>query len=296
MRFPGEVFALITALLWSGSALIFGTITKRITSVQANILRLIIAEGYFVVWALSWRLPVSLSFPQVVLLSLSGVVGLTLGDSFLFRAFQEVGAKVAMLLMTLAPAIGAALAAVVLHESLGAWSVAGMAVTLCGVALVIVERAPAGRARLSINVRGVVLGLFAAAGQGVGLIFAKLAFRQGPIDSFIATAVRIMAGLALLLPGALLTSRTVIPRDEFRRRPGTLVLLFFGALLGPFLGIATSLMAITWTSIGVASTIMSTVPVVMLPLAWIVYREKIHWKALIGSITAVAGVSFLFLQ
>ncbi|MGA9119778.1 MAG: DMT family transporter [Bacteroidota bacterium] len=296
MGFTGELFALLTAVLWSGSALIFAAVTMRITSVQVNILRLVIAEAYFGLWVLVWHLPFSLSLSQVVLLALSGIVGLTLGDTFLFRAFQEIGARISMLLMTLAPAIGAGLAAVFLHESLGIWSVVGMLVTLSGVAIVMVERSPAGGARFNISVRGIVLGLLAAAGQGIGLILAKAAFREGAVDSFVATAVRIFAGLCILLPVAVVTDRRVFPAAEFRKHPWTLWLLMLGALLGPFLGISTSLMAITWTSVGVASTIMSTVPVIMLPLARIFYGEKIHGKSILGAVIAVAGVSFLFIQ
>ncbi len=296
MTFAGESFALLTALLWSASALIFSAVARKISSLQVNILRLFIAELFFVVYLLVRPAALSLSTSQLYYLSLSGIVGLSLGDTFLFRAFQEIGPRVAMLLMTLAPAIGAGLAALFLHESLSLWSVIGMVTTLAGVALVVVERTPGGRTRFTISVRGVVLGILSAAGQGVGLILAKIAFLEHPIDGFAATAVRICAGLVLLMGAAVVMGNSIFPREELQRHWTIIPLLAVGAFLGSFLGISTSFLSVTLTSIGVASTIMATVPVLMLPLAWFIYRESIHWKAVAGAVTAVAGVSFLFIH
>jgi len=296
MRFAGEFFALLTALLWSVSALIFAAAARRISSFHVNVLRLLIAEIFFAAYLLLRPSLLTLSITQLFYLSLSGIVGLSLGDTFLFRAFQEIGARVSMLLMTLAPAIGAALAAVFLHESLGLWSIIGMGTTLAGVSLVVFERTPAGGARFAISVRGIVLGVLGAAGQGIGLILAKVAFRENPIDGFAASAVRIFAGIALLVLGAVVTRRPVFPRLKDRGTNKMLALLSIGAFFGSFLGISTSFISVTLTSVGVSSTIMATVPVLMLPLAWIVYREAIHWKAVAGACTAVAGVSLLFIQ
>ena len=296
MPLAGELLALLTAVLWSASSFIFAAATKRISSLQVNILRLLIAEGYFAVYLIFASHSDSLSLAQIVYLSSSGIVGLSLGDTFLFRAFQEVGARVGMLLMTLAPAIAAVLAAIFLHEQLRIWVIIGMTTTLIGVALVIVERTPAGGAKLAFGVRGVVFGLLGAAGQGAGLILAKLAYLERPIDGFTATSIRILAGLLLLVAASALTGRTIYPREQLARARGTFTLIMIAALLGSFLGISASFLSVAWTSVGVASTIMATVPVLMLPVAWIVYKESIHWRAVAGAITAVAGVSLLFLQ
>ena len=90
--FTGELFSLLTALLWAGSAMIFAAVTGRISSVQANIARLILAECYLAVYLSVRSIPFTLSQFQLGMLLASGVIGLSLGDSFLFRAFQEIGA------------------------------------------------------------------------------------------------------------------------------------------------------------------------------------------------------------
>jgi drug/metabolite transporter (DMT)-like permease len=69
-----------------------------------------------------------------------------------------------------------------------------------------------------------------------------------------------------------------------------------GSILGPFLGISFSLIAVKHTNVGIAATIMAITPILMLPLVRIVYKEKLNWRAIVGAFTAVAGVAILFLR
>jgi drug/metabolite transporter (DMT)-like permease len=68
-----------------------------------------------------------------------------------------------------------------------------------------------------------------------------------------------------------------------------------GAVFGPFLGIGFSLLAIQHTTTGVAATIMSIVPVFIIPPAVIFFHEKITLREVVGALIAVAGVSLLLL-
>jgi drug/metabolite transporter (DMT)-like permease len=68
-----------------------------------------------------------------------------------------------------------------------------------------------------------------------------------------------------------------------------------GSIIGPYLGITFSFLAIIYVQIGIASTIMATTPIIMLPLSWMFYKEKLTYRAVIGAIVAVLGVGLLFL-
>src|SRR3990172_8665037 len=100
MPFLGELSALFTACLWSGSAMVFASATKRAGSFQVNVTRLILAAVYLVLLIVLMPLDVNLSGTQLLNLSISGVIGLALGDTFLFKAFQEIGARISMLIMS----------------------------------------------------------------------------------------------------------------------------------------------------------------------------------------------------
>jgi drug/metabolite transporter (DMT)-like permease len=69
-----------------------------------------------------------------------------------------------------------------------------------------------------------------------------------------------------------------------------------GAVVGPFLGVWMSLVAIKYIATGVASTLNSMTPVMILPLVILFYREKVTWRALGGAVVAVIGVAILFLS
>jgi len=296
MPFLGELSALFTACLWSGSALVFTAATRRVGSFQVNISRLILGALYLLLTVAVFGLDTRLSPTQFLNLAISGLVGLTIGDTFLFKAFQEIGARVSMLIMSLAPAFAAMLAYVILGEGLTLLALAGMGITLSGIAIVVLERSP-GRTDLThLTAPGVLYALIGAIGQGAGLVFAKMAFREAELDSFVATTVRILASLVPLLPLAIITGRYGNPIRAFAADPAAFRLTVLGSLLGPFLGISFSLVATKYTDVGVAATIMAIVPILMLPLVRIIYREHLTPRAVAGAFVAVAGVAVLFLR
>jgi drug/metabolite transporter (DMT)-like permease len=233
---------------------------------------------------------------QLLYLGTSGVIGLAIGDSFLFRAYRQIGPRVAMLVMSASPAIAALLAFLVLGERPSPLAIAGMAVTLTGIAVVVNERR-LGPAEVRAGLgSGVFFAFLAAITQGVGLIFAKMAFQEGPIGGFLAAAVRIATALIVLLPAVILLGRTAHPVKRFSADRKALGLTVLGSVLGPFLGISFSLMAVANTTVGIASTLMATVPIVMLPIVRILNDEKLTWQAVGGAFIAVAGVVMLFLR
>ncbi|MEI7674072.1 MAG: EamA family transporter, partial [Deltaproteobacteria bacterium] len=113
---------------------------------------------------------------------------------------------------------------------------------------------------------------------------------------FVATAIRIAASLVLLLPFGALIGNVKMPGAIFREDKRGFYLVAAGSILGPFLGISASLIAIEHTSVGIAATIMATVPILMLPLVRYLYRERLSWKAIAGACVAVAGVALLFVR
>lgn len=293
MPFLGELSALLTACLWSGSAMVFASATNRVGSFQVNITRLILAAIYLALLTLVLQLNTTLSGNQLLSLSMSGVVGLSLGDTFLFKAFREIGARITMLIMSLAPAIAAVVAFLVLDETISLAGVLGIAITVAGVSAVVLDR---GSSRVSLTASGLVLALLAAIGQGVGLVLAKMAFREGELNGFVAAGVRIVASLVVLLPIAMMTKRFSSPVRMMRQDVKSFRLIAVGSILGPFLGISFSLIAVEHTKVGIAATIMAIVPILMLPLARFVYKEKLTWRAIAGAFVAVAGVAVLFLR
>lgn len=297
MPFYGEFCALITALFWSMSPLFFTSAIARVGTVTVNITRLTFALVFLAVSVIVMQYSVALSFSQYSYLSISGFLGLVFGDSYMFKGFQLLGARITMLIMALSPAIAALMAYFVLGEHMPLLGILGVVVTLAGIAWVVFERNPgADEKPQKISTAGLFYAFFGAVGQGSGLVFAKLAFHEGDVNGLVATLIRIAAAWVILLPLAVVTKSFRNPLTTFRTERRALWLTAGGAFVGPFLGITFSLMAVAHTQVGVAATIMAMVPIVMLPLLRIFYNERLTWKSIAGAFVAVAGVVLLFLK
>jgi drug/metabolite transporter (DMT)-like permease len=276
--------------------MMFAGAIRRIGSVQVNVVRLIIAAVLLIVTILAADLSIRLSFGQYAYLSISGCIGLVFGDTFLFKSFHVNGARISMLIMSLAPAISAILAYIILGEMLSLWGIVGIIVTTAGIVLVVVSNQQSEHTKVKLTRIGLLYGFLGALGQGAGLVFARLAFVEGDINGFVATFVRIAASLVVLLPLTLMTGRVKNPIGVFWDDKRALMLTIGGAIFGPYLGITFSLIAIMYTKVGIAATLIATVPILMLPLVRIIYKERLSWHAIVGACVAVGGVAILFLR
>jgi len=294
--FFGEIAALLTALCWSGSSLVFSAATARVGPALVNISRLLLAFAYLLILLVLLGESPSLSMSQTIFLGVSGIVGLAIGDSFLFRAYSHIGPRLSMLVMSIAPAFAALLAYVFLNEHISLLGILGIVVTVLGVVLVVYERSPGVTAHGGELLTGVLFAGIAAIGQGGALLLAKFAFNEGPINGFIAAAVRIGVSICVLLPVMVGLGRVVHPVQTFRRDTRAFWLTAVGSVLGPFLGISFSLLSVANTKVGIASTLMATVPIIMLPMVRIIFKERLSWRAMAGAWIAVAGVAILFLH
>ena len=296
MPYLGELSALLTSLCWSGSSFAFSEAAKRIGSLQLNINRMILAAIFLFITIFAAGISYSLSAFQITQLILSGAIGLVFGDTFLFKAYQHIGARISMLLMALSPIMSALLAFLFLNETLSPWGIIGITVTVGGVALVIFEKNEIPSTKYNISKIGIFYGLMGALGQAVGLVFAKYAFNAGEINGFVATFIRILSAVIIMLPVALLANRYKNPVKLFAKDVKAFTSTLTGTILGPYLGITLSLVAVENAKVGIAATLMSTMPIIMLPIARYVFKENINWRAVIGAVLAVAGVGILFLK
>ena len=143
---------------------------------------------------------------------------------------------------------------------------------------------------------GVVFGVVAAFGQGVGLALSKKGIDLNPafvLNPVSATLMRLLLGALFVWALALVSGR--LPRvlaavSDDKAMKNTTV----ASLLGPYLGITFSMVAVTFTEAGVAQTLLSLMPVMIIPVVWILYRQRTSWRGILGAIVAVVGVAIIF--
>lgn len=292
----GEIAGLATALFWSFSSLFFTFGVKKVGVIQLNIDRLFFAAVYLFTTIIIFGIIPHITFYQIEYLVLSSITGLVLGDTFLFKAFSEIGPRISLLVMSFAPPVAAILAYFFLGESLGSWAIIGILTTTLGVAIVVFERDKDSNKITIKNKMGFLWAFLGMLGQASGLIFAKIALNNAEIHPFVASFTRIFSAWIMLIPIGLLTKRYKFGYKAYSEHKKSILAPTIGAILGPFLGITLSLVAITYAKVGIASTLMSTTPILMLPISYFAYKEKLHWTAYVGSIIAVLGIAILFLR
>lgn len=295
MPLIGEIAALATAILWSGTSIVFTEASIRVGPIYVNVTRMFMALTYLTITLLIMNVKIDLSFSQVSNLAVSGFAGLVIGDTFLFKAFRSIGARLSMLVMALVPPMSALMAFIFLGERLSLPGIVGIMITVSGIALVILKREEKPTSKYKIDSTGIIYALIGAAGQAVGLIFAKNAFNEGEMSGFLASFVRIAFAILIIYPLALLTSRYKNPIQIYMNDKRALMFTVIGSVIGPYLGITFSMVAISHAKVGIASTIMATVPIIMLPMIRYYYKEKLSWVSIIGACIAVTGISILFL-
>jgi drug/metabolite transporter (DMT)-like permease len=67
-----------------------------------------------------------------------------------------------------------------------------------------------------------------------------------------------------------------------------------GALFGPFLGVGLSLVAVKYTQAGIATSLMSLLPVLIIPPSLLIRKERVTLRGILGATVAVAGAALLF--
>jgi drug/metabolite transporter (DMT)-like permease len=292
----GEFAALAVAIFWTITALAFESASRKVGSLTVNILRLTMAMVFLSIYTWIARgqiLPMDATGFNWLWLGLSGIVGLVIGDYFLFRSYSLIGSRFAMLIMTLAPPMAAIFGYFILGESLNILQMAGMLIVILGISLAIFNKPVKGE-RLSIKMApaGLLFAFIGALGQGLGIVLSK--YGMEGYDVFASTQIRIITGIAGFAIIISLLRRWGNVASAIRNPPAMKALVI-GAFFGPFLGISFSLLAVKFTQAGIASTIMAIVPILILaPSAWI-YKEKITVVEIAGAVLSVAGVAFFFI-
>jgi drug/metabolite transporter (DMT)-like permease len=297
MTFIGELAALFTSFCWSLSAIGFTQSTQRVGSLVTNRVRVLLAMLLLIlINAILYGQPVPLyaGASRWAWLGASGIIGLSLGDAFLFQAYKEIGARLGLLLLSLAPLFGAAIAWIFFGQALNLLQIAGMGITLAGISWVVLAR-PKEQAEdvRKASRRGVLFGVLAALGQATGLVFSQQGM-TGNFSPFAGTLIRMFAAVVTLWVVAGLQHQAGTTVDAMRKQPAAFGWVAFGAFFGPVIGVSASLLAVQHADIGVASTLMALPPIFMLPISYYIFKERFGWQVVAGTLIAIAGVALLF--
>ena len=310
MHHIGEIISLTVAMSWTVTALFADKASHRLGSMTANVLRLALASVMLaiILWVgVGHPYPVYADGKAWAWLAASALVGYVFGDYCLFNCYLSIGARFGQLFMTLAPPMAAIAGWAILGESLSWKSALAMAVTLSGIAISILAKGNGNHVHLTLPVKGILLGLGAGLGQGVGLVLSKVGMAHYaaavPADApaamdtllpFASTMIRALVGGAGFLLLMHLQKKMGELKAARRDRKG-LGYVFILTFFGPVLGVSLSLMAVRYTSAGIASTLMALTPVFILAPYAFIYHQRIKPREILGVLVSMTGVALFFL-
>lgn len=297
------LFAFLTTLLWALGAIAARRLVHRLGSTLANLARLVVATAFLAVWAHCFGL--GFDGPGFVWFFLSGCVGFGLGDIALYFALARIGSRLTILLtQCLAAPIGALAEWAWLGTRLTGSELVLGAVVLAGVGVALLPRDNPHIARGKL-LSGLVYGVLAAAGQGLGAAISRKAYDVSraagiEVDGGTAAYQRIVGGIAIAAVAWLLlrTRPDERPAAVLRpalREPRFLGVLIATALLGPVVGVAFYQWALATTPSGLVLPVVALTPIVIVPFSRWLEGDRPGMRSLLGGAIAVAAAVALAL-
>ena len=246
-------------------------------------------------------------------LAISGLIGFVMGDFFLFNSYTLICSRSTQLFMTLGTPFAVIAGVFILNQQLSLLSMAGICVTLSGIFISILGRennneGEKSTIKLKLPVKGVIFGVMAALGQGIGLVFSKLGLNSYTesmavnnasentvmMMPFAASMIRTIAGLVGFFIIMLATNRLGSIGQAIKQRK-TMAVASMGTFFGPFVGVSFSLIAVQYAPVGIASILTSLSPIFILLPYHFIYKQKITNIEVIGAFISIIGIGILFI-
>src|SRR5438093_9570829 len=275
-------------MAWAVTSLLARSLMPELGSVAINAIRSTIGGVLLVAWVLATAgvgAFTAISASAWVLLTLSIVIAIAIGDTVFFESSRALGVGRAMTISTTYPVGAAAIAAVFLDEPVTLPIAVGTLVTLAGLALIV---APwAGRPPEERFWFGVGTAALASLAWAVSTVLVKPPLAE--MDAVTAQAIRLPLASAFLwlTPWARGTPRAL----ALSGRSARLRIVVLGVITS-----VSSVMfvaGVKYAGVAVASVLSSTAPMFAIPLAVAFLGERLTARAILGVAVTVGGIVVL---
>lgn len=282
----GEFLSLLCALLWAFAVIFYKRAGDHFNAYEMNLFKsvfvfLLMLPTTFLLESTSMPL---MSFYQITIILLSGVIGIMLADLFYLRALQLIGASLTGITGSLYSPFVVILSLFFLGEVLQLWQYIGMLLVLLGVVLV-------GYRRKSIKIdhpplRGFIYATLAVFFTALGIVIIKPITEELPF--FWVILIRSFGGLVAMYVYGILLRKPLRITHVISAKGG--VWLILGAFVGQYVSMMIWVAGYKYTSASIASILNETASVFILILSWLMLSEKIDNRKIIGILLTISGV------
>ena len=291
----GYVLAISAAAIWSGVALSATRMVRYFGSYNYNLLRLL---GIIVIFSpyvfLRWE---PLYFENSIFLAifLSSVIGIIIGDTFLFICLKRLGPRRQALLFSMQIPFTIVLAEIFLQSLPSITELVGCALIFSGILIAIQFNRSIPNDDLE-NIQGnkytgLLAGIGLALCQSIGIILMKPAL--GSTDPIIVSYLRIIIA-AVIMFGSLFFIKNNRLWEKMKDYKKTIFSIFLG-FMGMGVGMTMLIYALKFGNPGVISTLSSTMPIMIIPILWVITKNYAGHLAVIGAALTCLGAGIIFL-
>ena len=263
-------------LLGVGANLCFGTATLSFSKFAVshsprwiNQLKVTVAFFGFVLSFLLLESYVSLSFAANGYLLGSGLIGLCIGDLFLFKAFKALGPSRTLVLYSFQPFLLAVYGYWFLGQALSRWQILAV---FCMIACVLTFLWERNRIHGKFEIRSFALAFTGIFCDALGVMLSRQAFESNAaLGSFQVNATRALGaliGFFLLSPGSYFALFKDVHKMQARER----TLALGSSFLGTFVSLSLYLRALKTAHVATLTAISITLPI------WVSLIEHIQLR------------------
>ena len=291
----GYFLAIGAAAIWSAVALSATRVVRYFGSYNYNLLRLLVIIVFFFPYVyINWE---SLYFNQSIFsaIVLSSIIGIIIGDTFLFVCLKRLGPRRQALLFSMQIPFTIILAEIFLQTLPSITELIGCALIFSGILIAIQFNRTIPDDDLE-NIQGnKYTGLFAGIGlalcQSIGIILMKPALQT--TDPIIVSYLRVIVA-AVIMFGSLFFIKNNQLSEKMKNIKVTLFSIFLG-FMGMGVGMTMLIYALKYGNPGVISTLSSTMPIMIIPILWIVTKNYAGHLAVVGATLTCVGAGIIFL-
>tara|TARA_Y100001970_G_scaffold125463_1_gene155204 strand:- start:160 stop:1053 length:894 start_codon:yes stop_codon:yes gene_type:complete len=288
--------ALAAALAWSVSSLISADVTRKIGGLVFNRIRLFMVSIMLILYTTYIGTWDTLNYHNLILILISGFIGIFLGDTLLFIALQKIGPRRNNILFSLAAPFTVLLNIIFLNEIMNIINLIGCFVVFFGVLIAIIYGSNKNNEHRWEVIEGslklgVTMGVLAAFCQASGLIIMKPVLDSG-VDPIASASIRTTISFLLLSFTFFLKSKNFVSKSKINMK--IIFKIFISGFLGMAVGMSLLLIALQNADAGIVATLSSTSPIIVLFLIWILTSKMPTIGAWLGTIIAILGTSLIF--
>ena len=291
------VIAVLAALCWSVSSLISADITRSIGAFAFNRIRLFFVSLMLIAYTFYLNTWETINLEFLITIVLSGIIGIFLGDTFLFVALQKIGPRRNNIIFSLAAPFTVILNIIFLKQFMSFNQLIGCFIVFLGVVIAISYGDPSNKNHKWEKIEGslylgIIFGILAALCQSIGLIMMKPILNAGA-DPIASASIRTIVSFIFLS----LTFFVNLEIFKSKKKINLKIIYqsIFSGFLGMALGMSLLLIALKNADAGIVATLSSTSPVIILFLIWILTKKIPSLGAWIGTIIAIVGTGLIFI-